>query len=106
MRYGFAPPWGTVDWDADNDWDWHVAAGRDAHELLSALQETIERSDANIASALSSGGLETLSQRESRRPGVGRFSLRWILLHMIEEYARHLGHADLLRESIDGEVGE
>ncbi|NCU87790.1 MAG: DUF664 domain-containing protein, partial [Actinobacteria bacterium] len=30
----------------------------------------------------------------------------WILVHMIEEYARHNGHADLLRESIDGQVGE
>ncbi len=34
------------------------------------------------------------------------FSLRWILTHMIEEYARHNGHADLLRESIDGATGE
>jgi uncharacterized damage-inducible protein DinB len=35
-----------------------------------------------------------------------RFSLRWILVHMIEEYARHNGHADLLRERIDGTVGD
>ena len=34
------------------------------------------------------------------------FSMRWIMLHMIEEYARHNGHADLLRESIDGQTGE
>ena len=34
------------------------------------------------------------------------YSLRWILLHMVEEYARHNGHADLIRESIDGTVGE
>ncbi len=34
------------------------------------------------------------------------FSLRWVLVHLIEEYARHNGHADLLRESIDGETGE
>jgi hypothetical protein len=33
-------------------------------------------------------------------------SMRWILTHMIEEYARHNGHADLIRESIDGAVGE
>jgi uncharacterized damage-inducible protein DinB len=33
------------------------------------------------------------------------FSLRWIMVHMIEEYARHNGHADLLRERIDGTVG-
>jgi uncharacterized damage-inducible protein DinB len=36
----------------------------------------------------------------------GEISLRWIMIHMIEEYARHNGHADLLRELIDGEVGE
>lgn len=35
-----------------------------------------------------------------------RFSLRWIVCHLIEEYARHNGHADLLRESIDGATGE
>ena len=33
-------------------------------------------------------------------------SLRWILVHLVEEYARHNGHADLLRESIDGQTGE
>jgi hypothetical protein len=42
----------------------------------------------------------------SRVEAEGRFSLRWILLHMIEETARHNGHADLLRESIDGLTGE
>jgi len=36
----------------------------------------------------------------------GLMSLRWVLVHMIEEYARHLGHADLLRERIDGAVGQ
>jgi uncharacterized damage-inducible protein DinB len=36
----------------------------------------------------------------------GRVTLRWILTHMIEEYARHNGHADLMREAIDGAVGE
>jgi hypothetical protein len=37
---------------------------------------------------------------------VGKFSVRWIYLHMIEEYARHNGHADLLRERIDGATGD
>ena len=36
----------------------------------------------------------------------GEISLRWVLVHMIEEYARHLGHADLLREAIDGATGQ
>lgn len=38
-------------------------------------------------------------------PGEGPVSLRWVLMHMVEEYARHNGHADLLREQIDGAVG-
>ena len=38
-------------------------------------------------------------------PGEGPVSLRWVLMHMVEEYARHNGHADLLRERIDGVVG-
>lgn len=36
----------------------------------------------------------------------GRMSLRWVLVHMIEEYARHIGNADQLQERIDGEVGQ
>lgn len=40
------------------------------------------------------------------RPGRGDYSLRWIYLHMIEEYARHNGHADLIRERIDGATGD
>ena len=40
-------------------------------------------------------------------PTDGRqYTLRWVLVHMIDEYARHLGHADIIREAIDGEVGE
>jgi hypothetical protein len=38
--------------------------------------------------------------------GGYRFTLRWVLTHMVEEYARHNGHADLLRERIDGQTGE
>jgi len=38
--------------------------------------------------------------------GGARFSLRWVMVHMIEEYARHNGHADLLRERIDGSIGQ
>jgi uncharacterized damage-inducible protein DinB len=48
--------------------------------------------------------LDVLSKERSERTGQ-QFSLRWILTHMIEEYARHNGHADLLRETIDGVTG-
>ena len=53
---------------------------------------------------LSSAGLDQLAKRTW--PDGNSPSLRWILVHMIEEYARHNGHADLIRESIDGQVGE
>jgi hypothetical protein len=46
--------------------------------------------------------LDQLSAKDTRR---GKVSLRWILLHMIEETARHAGHADLIRERIDGSTG-
>lgn len=39
-------------------------------------------------------------------PWRGPISLRWVLVHMVEEYARHNGHADLLRQEIDGKVGQ
>ena len=43
----------------------------------------------------------------STRPHEGRsLGMRWVVTHMIEEYARHNGHADLLRERIDGAVGD
>jgi uncharacterized damage-inducible protein DinB len=101
-----AEPWRSVDWNADRDWEWHTAADDDPALLRSLFDESVAAADRCIDVALADGGLDRLSARESRHEGEGRFSLRWILLHMIEEYARHNGHADLIRESIDGETGE
>ena len=95
-----------VDWDADPDWEWRTAADDSPEELRALFDESVERADRCIRQALDEGGPDRLSQRESRRPGSGHFSLRWILLHMIEEYAQHNGHADLLREAVDGSTGE
>jgi hypothetical protein len=100
-----AGPWRGLDWDADPDWEFRTAADDTPDELRRLLDEAIAASDRNIHQVLDSDGLDGLSVRESRRQ-EGRFSLRWILLHMIEEYARHNGHADLVRESIDGATGE
>jgi len=98
-------PWASVDWDADEDWDWHSAVDDSPEQLRTLFDSAAAASDAIIAEALADGGLDRLSVRESRR-AEGAFSLRWIIVHMIEEYARHNGHADLLRESIDGVTGE
>lgn len=99
-------PWNSVDWDDDPDWEWRTGATDSAEDLFTAFDQTTARSDQIVATALSANGLHTLSMRPSRNEKEGHFSLRWILLHMIEEYARHNGHADLLRESVDGVVGE
>ena len=96
-------PFRDVDWDADPDWEFHSAADDSPEELLALYAAACDRSRAVVAAA---PDLDALSVEESRRPGEGRFSLRWILLHMIEETARHNGHADLLREAVDGVVGE
>ena len=96
------PPWNTVDWEADNDWDWHSAVHDTPEQLLTAYDDACAASR-EVAAAAS--GLDQESVAESRRHG-GHFTLRWIMVHMIEEYARHCGHADLIRESIDGETGD
>jgi uncharacterized damage-inducible protein DinB len=97
-------PWDTVDWSADPDWDWHSAAGDSPDELFALWREAVERSRSAVREALADGGLEQPARRPMRDGRVP--SLRWIVVHMIEEYARHNGHADLLRESIDGLTGE
>ncbi|NYF97879.1 DinB family protein [Janibacter cremeus] len=97
-------PWASVDWDADDDWDWHSAANDSPEQLHELWTSGIERSRESAERAVSDGGLgRTAAQRW---PDGNAPSLRWILTHMIEEYARHNGHADLIRESIDGLVGE
>jgi uncharacterized damage-inducible protein DinB len=98
------PPWDTVDWKADRDWDWHSAAEDPPEELHALWQGAVARSRSLVDEALGDGGLERLARRTW--PDGQAPSLRWILVHMIEEYARHNGHADLLRESVDGQVGE
>ncbi|GAA0608289.1 DinB family protein [Kutzneria viridogrisea] len=98
------PPWDSVDWKADRDWDWNSAAEDTPEQLHALWQGTVARSRTLVEQALANGGLDQLARRSS--PDGQSPSLRWILFHMIEEYARHVGHADLLRESVDGLTGE
>jgi uncharacterized damage-inducible protein DinB len=95
------PCWRDVDWEADADWDWHSAVDDSPEQLRGLLTGTIERVRALVADV----PLEQESVRTRRFSGKPA-NLRWIVLHMIEEYARHNGHADLIRESIDGATGE
>ena len=98
------PPWDAAPWEADSDWDWHSAANDSPEDLRLLWQGAVARSDVLLAAALAEGGLGRLTKR--RWPDGRSPSLRWVLVHLIEEYARHNGQADLIRESIDGLVGE
>lgn len=99
-----ASPWIEVDWAADGDWEWHSAAEDSPEQLRALWRASVERSRARVDEALADGGLETPSAVPW--PDGGTPSLRWVLVHMVEEYARHNGHADLLREAVDGATGE
>lgn len=99
--HDFAEPWASVDWEADRDWEWHSAERETPEELAQHLARARAVSDAAIAAATS---LDQVSARTGRTGEP--YSLRWILLHLVEEYARHNGHADLIRESIDGSTGD
>lgn len=99
------PPWDAIDWKTDPDWEWHSAARDTPEELFAIWRAAVDRSRELVAQSLAGGrGLDQIAAQPLRdgRP----VSLRWIVAHMIEEYSRHNGHADLLRESIDGETGE
>lgn len=94
-------PWAGIDWDVDPNWEFHTALSLGPEELKIRYLEACERSRIIAASASDLNQLSTNAFPDGRH-----FSLRWILLHLIEETARHAGHADLLREAIDGSVGE
>jgi uncharacterized damage-inducible protein DinB len=98
---GDPEPWASVDWDSDPDWEFRTAADDEPAELFRLYRVACERSRAAVDEVRD---LDVMSKTPNRRGE--HFSLRWILIHMIEETARHAGHADLLRESIDGAVGD
>ncbi len=87
----------TYDWTEDDpDGEWQVPPGQTMTDLLADYRTESRRCDDVIRSSTS---LDAVS-------GTRDMSLRWILLHLVEETARHLGHVDLLREQADGSTGE
>jgi Protein of unknown function (DUF664) len=98
------PPWNAVDRGAVSAWAWRSAADDSPEQLYALWQGAVARSRAAIAEALADGGLDQRvldADDEDEKPTVRR-----VLIDMIEEYARHVGHTDLIRESVDGLVGE
>ncbi|KNX37669.1 mycothiol transferase [Luteipulveratus halotolerans] len=97
-------PWRSVDWDADPDWEWRTAADETPEALQQRWRESVRRSRVATREALEDNGAGTLMK--IGWPNGETPSLRSMLAGLIEEYARHTGHADLIREAVDGRVGE
>ncbi|MDO5533366.1 MAG: DinB family protein [Propionibacteriaceae bacterium] len=97
--------WADADFDANPDWEWDTALDQTGDELRALWADRCAASRAVVDAQLELGP-GALDRTHPAWGGRGRPSLRWVLVHMIEEYARHNGHADLLREAIDGETGE
>ena len=96
-------PWASAPFDDDRDWDFHSAHLDDPAALVALYEAACARSRAAVVEL--GGDLDALSVAHDRHTG-GLFSLRWILVHIVEETSRHNGHVDLLREAIDGSVGK
>ena len=86
----------------DSDWLWTDA--NDPHEAWAGWHAAVDRSRQRLAEAVADGGLGRTKGHEF--VGWGTPSVRRLMVDMIEEYGRHTGHADLIREAIDGRVGE
>jgi uncharacterized damage-inducible protein DinB len=90
--------WVGADFEADPDWEFRTATQEPLRDSVALYEQACARSRAAIAPL-------SLDDTATDRRGHD-YSLRWVLLHMIEETARHLGHLDVLRELADGTIGE
>lgn len=97
-------PWNTLESDGSDDWAFTSAAADTPEQLYALWDGAVERSRARLEAASAGGGLDQLVHVSE--PGGPHASLRRLLFDLVEEYGRHTGHADLLREAVDGRVGE
>lgn len=96
------PGWHGLSDGGDRDWAWQHAGEYSSEQLWAWYDEAVSVSDRVVERALAAEpGLDAVAASPDEP-----VSLRWILVHMIEEYARHNGHADLIRQAIDGATGE
>ncbi len=98
------PPWDEREGEANWDWGWESANADSADSLYTLWQDAVERARKAWAAAIEDGGLDQPSKYvlpDGRSPNLRRF-----LVDLHDEYARHVGHADLFREAVDGLVGE
>jgi hypothetical protein len=93
------PEWADADFEADPDWEFHTALDEPLEDQVARYRAACDRSRAAIA------GRDLGDPAAAPGPG-GPFDLRFALVHLLEETARHLGHLDILRELLDGTTGE
>jgi uncharacterized damage-inducible protein DinB len=98
-RYWFGHHLVGAAWDADEEFGMAVPAGRAAADVLADYRAAIEASDRAIS------GVGDPDARVAVPVEGNRHTLRWVLAHMTSETARHAGHADILREQLDGTTG-
>ena len=96
--------WDTTDLTATNDWEFTSAVNDTPEQLYAIWDGAVARSRARLDAALTDGGLDQLIHRSA--PDGRHASLRRLVFDLVEEYGRHTGQADLLREAVDGMVGE
>ncbi|HEX9337288.1 MAG TPA: DUF664 domain-containing protein [Pseudonocardiaceae bacterium] len=98
-------PWDAMGWDGSTNWAFTFDTTDNTPEQLYALWDgAVDRARTRVAKALADGGLDQLVHLGL--PDGRHASLRRLVCDLIEEYGRHTGHADLLREAVDGRVGE
>ncbi len=97
-------PWDATGRDGANDWEFTSAADDTPEQLYALWDGAVERSRTRLDAALADGGIDQLVHVSG--PDGRQASLRRLVCDLIEEYGRHTGHADLLREAVDGLVGE
>ena len=100
---GIGEPWESI-WAGGEDWAWTSAADDSPEWLYALWDDAVDRSRTRLRAALAEGGID--QRVHLAGPDGEHASLRRLLCDLIEEYGRHTGHADLLRESVDGLVGE
>jgi uncharacterized damage-inducible protein DinB len=94
-------PWASAPWGDDRDWELNTASSVPTDVLFQRYRDAIGRSNAVLDDIDDLGQLSVKTDRNGEP-----WSVRWILIHLIEETARHCGHADFIRESLDGSVGD
>jgi hypothetical protein len=96
--------WDDNGWDGDNDWEFSSAAEQSPAELYALYDASVERARDVVATTLEDRGLD--GDSAVTLEDGSKASVRRVLFDLLEEYGRHTGHMDLLREGVDGRVGE